>query len=248
MTFRSPDDEPVEPLPADVAQLLARGSGHADEPGLAVRARLRSRLLGVPPAAVPSDGARQVGGRPPVPSPGRGVMAHPIALALATYAVGVASGAVLHARLRPQVAPAFAAPPRVAPAVAAGPSATTAVGSSGATGDTPNACPTAPPAPPERDEAGNLGLGRERALLDQARAALVNGDSHGALAALDRHRRGFPDGRLAEERDVLGVRALLAAGRTSEARRAAARFLRKHPSSLFRPAVERAIGDAMPPD
>jgi len=99
------------------------------------------------------------------------------------------------------------------------------------------------PRPPGRDEAGDRGLGRERALLDQARAALVSGDSAAALAALDRHRRGFPDGRLAEERDVLRLKALLAAGRAAEARAAAERFLHKHPASLFRPAVERAVAD-----
>jgi outer membrane protein assembly factor BamD (BamD/ComL family) len=80
-------------------------------------------------------------------------------------------------------------------------------------------------------------------LLDQARAALVSGDAGGALTVLDRHRRIFPDGRLAEERDVLRVRALLAAGRAKAAQAEAARFLRKHPASLFRPAVEQTIAE-----
>jgi hypothetical protein len=39
------------------------------------------------------------------------------------------------------------------------------------------------------------------------------------------------------------VQSLQTAGRAKEARVEAGRFLRKHPASLFRPAVEEAIAE-----
>jgi hypothetical protein len=98
---------------------------------------------------------------------------------------------------------------------------------------------TAPPSPPpvsieERDD----GLAAERALLDVARTGVARGQS---AAALDRHARRFPRGRLTEERDSLRVQCLVQLGRADDARREAAQFHRRHPNSLLGPAVDAAV-------
>ncbi len=84
-------------------------------------------------------------------------------------------------------------------------------------------------------------LGAEQRLLEQARAALARGLARDALTALDRHKARFPRGLLREEREGLRVPVLVALGQDDEARKAAARFLARYPSSLFAPAVERAL-------
>jgi hypothetical protein len=84
-------------------------------------------------------------------------------------------------------------------------------------------------------------LASERALLERARVALGRGDATGALEALDRHAARHPSGRLAEEREVLAVQALVSAGRKDEANARAARFHREHPSSAFGSAVDALV-------
>jgi hypothetical protein len=49
-------------------------------------------------------------------------------------------------------------------------------------------------------------------LLDQVPANAARGEPALVLAEVDRHRRQFPRGRLAEERAALAIRALLALG------------------------------------
>jgi hypothetical protein len=241
VSFRDRDNQDLGQLPGDVAELLARGRDHLDPLDLDVRARLRGRLL----AAAPAGGGASGGGEPRTGAApahpgavGSAFLTKPIALLLTTFALGMGSGAVLDAWLRSgaPVAPPAQAPPPTVLSVASGPAPEPAAPPSPSA-----ACPAPPARAPERDRETDRGLGRERALLDQARAALVGGDAHRALVALDRHRRLFSGGRLEEERDVLRVRALLAAGRAKEGRAEAGRFLRKHPVSLFRPAVEQVI-------
>lgn len=84
-------------------------------------------------------------------------------------------------------------------------------------------------------------LDRERAVLDEARAALRNGDGPTALSAIDRHTRGFARPELAEEREALAVQALVLSARYDEARARAARFRASSPSSLFMPSVEASL-------
>ena len=241
MTFSGRDDKDLEALPADVAELLARGSGHVERLDPGVRTRLRARIL-----ATTLSGGGASGGGGPAPAhagaAGPAFLTKPIALVLTTFALGMGSGAVLHSWLRSGTTPAMtppaqAPPPTVVP-VAAKPSPQPGTPPHASSG-----CPAPSPRVPERTSDADRGLGRERVLLDQARAALVGGDASRALGALDRHRRLFPDGHLEEERDVLRVRALQAAGRVKEAQVEAQRFLRRHPASLFRPAVEEALAD-----
>lgn len=78
----------------------------------------------------------------------------------------------------------------------------------------------------------------ERTLITRARVAIRDGDASAALAVLTEHMRRFPRGELAEERDALRVHAFAAAGRHSEARRARARFLSRHPQSIHAAGLE----------
>jgi hypothetical protein len=81
----------------------------------------------------------------------------------------------------------------------------------------------------------------ERMLLDEARAAIVQGAPDRALDRLAEHRTRFPDGLLAEERDAMTVEALVRAGQYDEARSRAAAFRERSPASLFMATVDSAI-------
>src|SRR5262249_5093346 len=61
-------------------------------------------------------------------------------------------------------------------------------------------------------------LKAESALLDLARTALARGEGDHALAAVERHASQFPRGMLREEREALAVKALVLAGRGSDAK------------------------------
>lgn len=82
----------------------------------------------------------------------------------------------------------------------------------------------------------------ETALLRDAHIALEAGNSARALALLAEHGRRFPRGMLGEERDATRVFALCAAGNATEARAAAARFLRERPSSPLAARVQQSCG------
>jgi len=78
----------------------------------------------------------------------------------------------------------------------------------------------------------------ELALLQHAHTAYTHRDLTGALALLAEHARRFPNGRLAEEREALRVRSLLAAGRNAEAHRVAAAFATQFPRSALLQRLE----------
>lgn len=105
----------------------------------------------------------------------------------------------------------------------------------------PVSVPSASPAKPAASEKTDDDLARERVLLERARVALGRGDPSGALETLDRHATRHPSGRLAEEREVLAVQALVAAGRKDEAQARAARFHREHPTSAFGSAIDALV-------
>jgi hypothetical protein len=75
-------------------------------------------------------------------------------------------------------------------------------------------------------------LREEADLLRRAQASLNEGDAATALARLDELGIRHPDGMLREERLASRVVALCAAGRASEARREAERFLAESPLSI----------------
>ena len=89
-------------------------------------------------------------------------------------------------------------------------------------------------------------LAAERAVLAAGAQALLKGDARAALLAVRTHRRRFAEGRLVEEREVLRIRALVAAGRRAEARVVAAAFGRQFAQSVFRGAVQAALAEVEP--
>ncbi|MEZ4251855.1 MAG: hypothetical protein R3B99_26895 [Polyangiales bacterium] len=86
-------------------------------------------------------------------------------------------------------------------------------------------------------------LARERALIDQARAALRAGRPHDALVALMGHEREFAEGTLAEERERLAIEALVRSDRLPAARRKAAAFVTRFPSSAHRARIEALVAE-----
>jgi hypothetical protein len=84
--------------------------------------------------------------------------------------------------------------------------------------------------------------GSEARCLERVWAALIGQDYRAALATLGEHRRRFPRGQLREEGDALGVLSLEGAGRTDEARRAAAAFVDRFPRSVLLPRIREATG------
>jgi hypothetical protein len=61
------------------------------------------------------------------------------------------------------------------------------------------------------------------------------------MALAVEHRRRFPTGVLAEEREVLDIEALLAAGFEDRARRRARRFAVSHPGSSHHSRIARLL-------
>lgn len=149
---------------------------------------------------------------------------------LASAAVGAAAYEI-RARL--------AQPPHVAPAplptrVVASP---TAAPVAAATVEETPAAPEPQVAAPALSRADAARA--ELRLLRAARAAVARRDFEGALGPIAEHARKFRNGRLAEEREALRVKALSGLGRTEEARRAAAAFRARFPRSVLLPAVSR---------
>lgn len=159
--------------------------------------------------------------------------------------VGAGAGAGITAWLR-RPAPArivriervIEAPPHDSTVVAAAGDAAVAVVPAVAPAHPASAMTAAPVAPRPRDDAD---AARERAGLEIARTAVGRGDGAAALEALARSRREFPTTRFAEERAGLEVYALLAAGRTDDARARAVAFRRRYAQSLQWPAMEGAL-------
>ncbi|HEX2574075.1 MAG TPA: hypothetical protein VH877_31300 [Polyangia bacterium] len=84
-------------------------------------------------------------------------------------------------------------------------------------------------------------LAAERALLDRARTALMQGDMGQTLKLTAHHAHLFPHGQLAEERDSLAIRALAQKGELDTARARALQFRARYPHSIFLPALETAL-------
>lgn len=165
------------------------------------------------------------------------------AVALASVVAGMVAGAALYALLRP-APPARVVfvdrPVPVAAPVVAAPADSAASPVDHDPVSEPRAVRSVPArvAPPARAAST---LSEERALLDQARAALAQGDGPDALQRTNDHARRFARPQLGEEREAIAIQALVLSGRYAEARDRAARFEVSSPNSLFRPAVEASL-------
>lgn len=97
-----------------------------------------------------------------------------------------------------------------------------------------------------RDEQATLhqtSLREQQALLDQARLALGKGEPERCLAAIATHRSRFPQSLLAEERDALTIKALVASGSMSTASEQLETFLQDYPRSLLIPSLKSTVGN-----
>jgi hypothetical protein len=83
-------------------------------------------------------------------------------------------------------------------------------------------------------------LAEENALLDPVRGR-VDADPAGVLAAADAHRKKFPSGQLAADREYLAVRALKKLGRDDEAKTRGDAFLTRFPQSPYAMYVRKLI-------
>ncbi|TAK25089.1 MAG: hypothetical protein EPO40_23175 [Myxococcaceae bacterium] len=106
----------------------------------------------------------------------------------------------------------------------------------------PAPAPTVPVAVAPREERDDLPA--ELRWIERAQTALAANDPAAAQAALRGHARAFPRGHLSEEREALAVQVLCASGRADEARRAAAAFIARHPTSPQAARVRRTCLDA----
>jgi hypothetical protein len=236
----------LEPLGPDLLSHLRRAKAIPE------LSEERKRLLfaGVAARIVPSGGgggAQGTDGQAPFPTKGLVGAKALVGLAL-TFAMGVASGIVLDRAIgggpvAPSAQSVRVSPP-APPAVEPAPTGTTV-----ATAPQPSAATSVVSAAPVKREAladtaaSARGLAAERALLDVARADLARGEAGEALSATDRHAREYPRGALVEEREALAIKALVALGRTNEARTRAREFERRFPNGLLLYSVKMAVGD-----
>ncbi|MFO0564842.1 MAG: hypothetical protein U0263_04220 [Polyangiaceae bacterium] len=104
--------------------------------------------------------------------------------------------------------------------------------------EAPAALPAAssPRAPTSAAAPGASSGPSELVLLERARAALANEPAR-ALALTNEHRRRFPHGALAEEREVIAIRALEKLGRGKEAAQRGSAFEQQNPDSIHRRTV-----------
>lgn len=242
----------------DVLADLIAAERAAPDPSPQAAARIGGRLAAT--LALPFDPSLPSAPPPAPPGPAAsspspagvaaaGGLAQLSARTALTFLLGAAVGAggyaaISHLQTSPVPMPP-SPPPITAPASQPVPAPLPAVPQPAAPPTTAAAVAAPAPVPRQGEHvaaaARDRGLGAERKLVEMARTALARGQTDSALATLRRHARGFPNGQLAEERESLLVRALVAKGDFAEARQRAARFQRKYPSSLFAPVVEQAV-------
>lgn len=93
----------------------------------------------------------------------------------------------------------------------------------------PTPAPSSSAADPKHEHASRLR--EENQALADARAALRSGDAASALEKLDAAGGRFPEGVLAQEREVVAIEALARAGKSADASSRAKAFLQKYPTS-----------------
>jgi CHAT domain-containing protein len=208
------------PFDSELEALLEGGRIIPPAPDV-VRARALARARATVAAATASVPAAAI------PERGRGLriaVAASVALVLgATGAAAALRGWIPH---RPEPTPpsrAGAVPPaRVsAPDLPALPTVAPEVSS------------IAKPHRPARSATAQESYAAELELLHRAQAAYTRRDFSDALVLLAEHGRGFPNGRLAEQREALRVRSLAASGRAEDARHAVGAFARRFPRSVL---------------
>jgi hypothetical protein len=116
---------------------------------------------------------------------------------------------------------------------------------SGATADRARPAPAPRPSARAAARQARAAGARETALLEQARAALQSRPSE-ALALTRRHQARFPQGALAQEREVIAIEALERLGRKAAANARAAEFERRYRGSVHQPRLMRGSDTSGP--
>jgi hypothetical protein len=238
-------DPKLPPLDDDVEALVVRSAGIDPAPPGA-RARVLERVeasIGPPGGGGGTASAKSAA--PMVARPAS-LLARRLLPLAASFAIGSGMTAAAMRQGHPQAATADASPPFCVerPAAALAPS------QAAASGPAPEVPPpvrvvqivSAPVPPPTPEDQ----LTAERRLLDIARRALEAEDPARALQAAAQHERRFPSGVLAQEREAMGIRALVMQGRAEDARARADRFAARFPDSLLWPTIQAALRSRTP--
>ncbi|PTL76577.1 hypothetical protein [Vitiosangium sp. GDMCC 1.1324] len=89
-------------------------------------------------------------------------------------------------------------------------------------------------------------MDEELTLLETAYQALRGGDAAGALEEAERHAARFPEGALAQEREVLAIDALVRMGRRTEAGARAETFRARYPTSTHWVRIQGLLAGPKP--
>jgi hypothetical protein len=95
------------------------------------------------------------------------------------------------------------------------------------------------PLPPQPAPATSR-LDDETTLLDRANASLPDRPRQALALALE-HARRFADSEIAEERELIAIRALIGLGQAEQARDRTKRFLRAYPQSAYRARLAQLV-------
>lgn len=217
------------PFDPELEEVLVCGRAIGRVPDV-VRARALARARATVAAAAAN---------PPEPARVARRRGFTIAWAAAAALIAVTAGAVAALRSQAPHAQQVAPPPRLraearvhVPALDSPPASPTTA---------PQVASTAKPQGFRRPAFAQESYAAELELLSRAQVAYAGRDFSDVLALVAEHRRQFPNGRLAEEREALRVRALAGSGRTDEARRAVGAFADRFPRSVFLPRLGKEI-------
>lgn len=224
------EHDPVNPLATDPSldgDLRAvLDSARAHEPTPGDLAELQAKLAAaLPPGTLP--------GAPPPPAGPAGAAGGKIALGF--VATGVVAAAIAIATRTPS--PTEAPPPPPASAIVEAPAPPPPPAPIETTPEpiaSASATPPARPAPPRV-------VVPEATILKQAHDELLRGSPERALALAADHARAYPNGALAQERDVITIEALVRLGRKDEARRKARAFHAAYPGSSHGERIDRLV-------
>ncbi len=237
---------PAPPEPPAAALAPSPGAGQG-APALPLKAALAPLASAVSPRRVEAEGA-PANAPPALAPPAARTSAPPLTPGLPDSAGPVKISSLSEMPSAGREGPGAAAPSRPAPAAdaaLAGRGAGRIAEAAVVGGGTPS-----PAGPAASSEAAKRGASapaiedaarEESRLVGEARRRLRSGDAAGALAGVDELARRFPQGVLAQERALLRIEALAAAGRGDEARAGAIAFVRAYPKSPFEGRA-RALG------
>lgn len=247
----------MEPL-SDATRRFLEDAARDEAPTAADRARLWGAIsAGVNARGVSGESKDAARGATDL-APSRGLLdrviplPQVIAVAMALFAVGVATGHVLSSPKAP-VAQVEPSPPSASvarpssSAASSTPSRPEAPSASSAIQVPRSTSPRPPTSLPSRTDSVTAGSAAsstsptdEVRTIVSAKRALDEGRPADALQALEVHERAYPHGSLAEDRDALRILALCASGHSVEGIDERGRFLRDRPFSAYADRVRAA--------